>query len=269
MSKDVMVTEPEKVTRLERDMLRMPQAACTVRHHFSPGLYIRELRMPAGTIALGHYQRHAHMNILMQGACRVLNPEGHPIEMRAPLTFVGAPGRKVGLVMEDIVWLNVYPNPDDCQDIDALEARHLLKSPTYRTHQNEQDYVEMLTEAGVSAELVWEQSSRDDDCIPWPAGTYKVKVGDSKIAGKGLNCTADFEAGEVVAPAIWQGKRTPAGRYTNHSSNPNVEPLQRLDGNTYWVALRPISGCRGGQDGEEITIDYRQTVALALRRMDP
>jgi len=37
-------------------------------------------------------------------------------------------------------------------------------------------------------------------------------------------------------------------------------------GNEVWlVAVRPISGCKGGQDGEEITIDYRESLRLALQ----
>jgi hypothetical protein len=33
------------------------------------------------------------------------------------------------------------------------------------------------------------------------------------------------------------------------------------------VATRAITGCKGGDLGEEITIDYRQAISLAIRRI--
>jgi hypothetical protein len=264
-SMDVKVVDNEKVVRLERDMLKLPQAICSVRHLFAAGLYIRELTMPAGTIALGHAQRHEHMNVMLKGAVRVLDTQGQAIEMRAPLTFVGAPGRKVGYVVEDVVWLNIYPNPDDERDVEKLEARHIVKSPGFVEHAGASDYAAMLEECGVEQALVTAQTERTDDLTDWPAGAYKVKVGRSSIHGQGLIATGELEEGEVICPALFQGKRTPAGRYTNHSGTPNAVPTKGMDGNTYWVALRDIRGCRGGLDGEEITVDYRQTVAMTLR----
>jgi len=32
------------------------------------------------------------------------------------------------------------------------------------------------------------------------------------------------------------------------------------------VAKKAISGCQGGNLGQEITIDYRQAISLAIRR---
>ena len=39
------------------------------------------------------------------------------------------------------------------------------------------------------------------------------------------------------------------------------------NGNIDLVAIKDISGCCGGDLGEEITIDYRQAVSLAIRRI--
>jgi hypothetical protein len=40
----------------------------------------------------------------------------------------------------------------------------------------------------------------------------------------------------------------------------------RDNGDIDLMARRAIDGCRGGNLGEEITIDYRQSVRLSLRR---
>ena len=99
-----------------------------------------------------------------------------------------------------------------------------------------------------------------------PTGSWKVKTGSSVIEGKGLFATADIAAGELIAPARISGKRTIAGRYTNHAAAPNAEFQAAFPyGDINLVALRTIEGCRGGYDGEEITIDYRAAYALKMR----
>jgi hypothetical protein len=40
----------------------------------------------------------------------------------------------------------------------------------------------------------------------------------------------------------------------------------RDNGNIDLVAKKAINGCQGGNLGEEITIDYRQALSLAIRR---
>ena len=57
--------------------------------------------------------------------------------------------------------------------------------------------------------------------------------------------------------------RTPLGRYMNHSINPNAIG-KYIDGNIYVVATRYIKGDGSilGR-GDEITIDYRESMKLA------
>ena len=98
--------------------------------------------------------------------------------------------------------------------------------------------------------------------IPFPPGAYKCKIGRSHIDGRGLIATADIKAGEVIAPARIGACRTPAGRYTNHSADPNAVMVVVGD-RIMVVATRPITGCMGGFDGEEITVSYRAAIATA------
>ena len=100
-----------------------------------------------------------------------------------------------------------------------------------------------------------------------PHGNYKMMVANSKIDGKGVFATGNLESGEIIAPARLNGKRTPAGRYTNHSKNPNSIMILRDNNDIDLVAKKVIKGCQGGNLGEEITIDYRQALSLAIRRI--
>lgn len=258
------------VQQLEDEVMSEDQVDCPVIHRFGPGTYIREVHLPAGSVAVGHYQNFEHTNIMLQGRVTVLHDDGSTSELKAPLMFVGKPGRKIGYIHEDVVWLNVYATTET--NVEVLEAALLTKSETWTEHLDNEhklleyqdnDYEEMLNELGVTEELVREQSENLSDQIQLPFGHYKIKTGRSKIQGTGLMATADIAENEVIAPARINGYRTIAGRFTNHAKEPNAEMRVNRQGDIDLVAIKPIKGCRGGLDGEEITVDYRQALTTA------
>lgn len=279
---DVMPTvtyggREKKVDVLEREFLKYPQVDCPVVHRFGPGIYIREVTVPAGTLAIGHAQKFEHMNVFLKGRVTVINDDGSHTELVAPMTFVGKPGRKVGYVHEDMVWQNVYAT--DETDIATLEATYLDKSDGWQQCQlareatalltyeaDRDDYRDALDLYGFTEDIARQQSENQADQIPFPHGGYKVAVFPSKIEGKGLFATGAFMEGEVIAPARIAGKRTPAGRFTNHAKSPNAQMVMRSNGDIDLVATKAIKGCSGGDLGEEITIDYRAALSLQIRR---
>ena len=265
------------VDRAEAQLLTIEQADCPVAHHFGPGVYMRELTMRAGTLAIGHYQKHPHLNVMLSGRVSVIGESGEPTELAAPLTFTGQPGRKVGLVLADVVWLNVYPNPNDERDIDTLEAMWLDKSDTWKAADEARkavtqaasaadraDYAVMLAQYGFDQATGRAQTENTRDQCAMPDGWARVTIRPSCIEGLGVFLTSPAEAGETLAPGLIDGLRTPAGRYTNHSANPNAAMVLREPGRIDLVATRRINGCHGGDQGEEVTVDYRQV--LELRR---
>lgn len=259
----LLTNQAANIERLERAMLELPQVACDVVHSFAPGLYIRQVTLKADTLAIGHYQKTAHLNVMLSGRVTMIEPDGSHVERCAPLTFIGQPGRKVGYIHEDAVWLNIYATHET--DIETLEAQFIDKSLGWQEAQklitqdrvvDIEDFFAALKYLGVQPALVREQSQNMADQIPFPPGSYKVKVGPSRIEGHGLIATSAIAAGEVIAPARLGGLRTPAGRYTNHAMVPNAAMAACGNGDLELIALSDIAGCHGGQDGEEITIDY-------------
>jgi hypothetical protein len=101
------------------------------------------------------------------------------------------------------------------------------------------------------------------DHVKLPFGSYKFAIFDSKIQGKGLFASANIEEGEVIGVARIGNCRTPIGRFTNHSKTPNAYPRLNSQGGIDLVAKTCIMGSRGGLDGEEITVDYRQSRVTA------
>ena len=250
-------------------MLTHPQESCDVVHSFGPGIYVRQVTLKAGIFAVGHRQKQEHLNLMLTGRVTVIEDDGSHKDLVAPLMFTGKPGKKVGYIHEDCVWLNIYAT--DERDIGKLEEMLLDKSQAWGDSQrllacenyaDRADFDALLQDIGFTAELVRKQSEEASDQIPFPPGSYKVKVGPSSIEGSGLIATGSFGVGEFIAPARIDSFRTPAGRYTNHSKTPNAEMRLMFNGDISLVSLRCISGCMGGNDGEEITVDYRQALAV-------
>jgi hypothetical protein len=258
---------PDLIKSMELTMLKEDQVSCPVYHHFSPGIYIREVHLPAGTLAIGHKQKTVHLNVFLKGRVTMVNEDGSTYELSAPQIFTSQPGRKFGYIHEDVVWLNIYPTNET--DISTLEDTFLEKSDEWKENSpvmldkiaDREDYKKLLNDYGITEETVRFQSENKDDLIDFPSGTYCVGVFDSPIEGKGIFAMADIKEGELVAPARIGGMRTPAGRYTNHSMDPNAE-MRVCGGDILMYAVKNIKGCSGGLLGEEITTNYRKTIEL-------
>ncbi len=269
------VVDPAKIEQVESHLLDLPQVECPVVHHFGPGIYIREVTLPAGALAMGHAQKFDHLNIMLTGAVAMVGDDGQTKVLRAPMIFVGKPGRKLGYVLETCIWQNVYATEE--RDIDKLESMFLDKSATWQAHaevskqlesyhrrEDREDFDLIVKMSGFTHKTVRAQSENPHDQIQMPSGFgAKLTVRPSSIEGLGVFLSSPAEAGEVLAPARVLGYRTPAGRYTNHSKRPNAEFIKDDEGVIWLVATSRIAGCAGGNQGEEVTVDYRQALALS------
>lgn len=133
----------------EGEWLCLPPADIKTLHSFAPGMYIREMHVPAGTVVLGHEHLTDQLNILLKGSLDIVVSEGQTAHMTAPCVFVASAGiRKVAEFREDSVWLNVMPNPDNEQNIDVLDDRFIRKSATFLAHEKK------LTESNSNPTLI-------------------------------------------------------------------------------------------------------------------
>ncbi len=81
---------------------------CKITHHFAPGVYAREMWMPAGCLITGKIHMTEHLNILSQGKVSVSN-QGDSITMEAPYTFVSPVGTKRAIYAhEDSTWTTIH-----------------------------------------------------------------------------------------------------------------------------------------------------------------
>lgn len=111
----------DKVHFLVDHMGAMPQVDCPLKHHFAPGVYIREIFMPCGSVIIGKIHKTEHFNIIQKGAVTIAHEDGSRETLQAPLTFVSKPGvQKVLYIHEDTVWSTVHITSN--RDLDSLEA---------------------------------------------------------------------------------------------------------------------------------------------------
>lgn len=69
------------------------QIKLAVRHHFTAGLYARELTVPAGVMLVGALHRTQHLFVLLQGTI-IVNDGSGPREVSAPSISETQPGIK-------------------------------------------------------------------------------------------------------------------------------------------------------------------------------
>lgn len=109
----------DKINALLGSAKEFPVIQCEEKHHFGPGLYIKEVTMPTGAVVVGKPHKVEHMCIMLSGKMILVNEAGERKELVAPMTFVAQPGRKVAYILETVVFQNVYAT--DETDVEKLE----------------------------------------------------------------------------------------------------------------------------------------------------
>lgn len=228
----------DPVERIEAaGLAAVKQEEAPVFHRFAPGIYVREVHMRAGNVAVGHHHRHPHLNVMLTGVL-ILHTRDGPVVLRAPQTFVSETGRKVATIVEDVIWQNIYAT--DLTDIDALDAWMFDKSAV----------VEVVEAA--TADPLEDQP----EAPPWPMDAVSPPMGCAMRSG-GLTATAPYEAGAILGPAA-------LGRVCRHSRTPSAR-LERLSGGAMVLATtRRLAGCVGGSKGDAVTVDFH-AAARVLR----
>ena len=118
-----------KVEELEASMLAMDSPLIAkgnsdlfpLKHSFSEGIYVREMFMQKGGLVIGKLYKISHTWFLLTGEITVATDEG--VNHFVAPCYVHAPEgtKRVIQALEDSIFVNVYPNPDNITDIETLE----------------------------------------------------------------------------------------------------------------------------------------------------
>jgi hypothetical protein len=111
-----------QIEHLESHLIGLPQTEIPATHRFAPGLYMREIRVPAGTLMTGRVHRFEHVSVMVSGAMTTL-VDGEMKRIEGYHPFIAPAGTKrVGYTHTEVVWLTVHLNPDELRDIEQIEA---------------------------------------------------------------------------------------------------------------------------------------------------
>jgi len=258
---DFALPMAKKVTALQNELLKMPQADIVTTHTFLLGIYERAITIPAWTVLTGAEHKTSYRVRLEKGTIAVNTDDGVKV-FTAPCEFESKAGmQRAGRVFdEEVVWVDIYDNPDNCTDLAVLEDRLYvapkcgLADSRTDVQKAQIDYGLFLHQLGITDADVAKIAQIESDLIDMPEGFF-VELKPSSIHGLGLFATKDFEAGDTVCPGRLDGKRTPGGRFINHSLNGNIRP-ELVGDNIFAVASRKITA------GDELLVDYRASMRV-------
>lgn len=112
----------EIIRAFQKELMKLPQAEVETKHHFSNGIYAREMIVNADTVMVGKMHKTEHINVLSKGKLVVLTESGLE-ELSAPCIIVSPPGTKrIGYTLTDVIWTTFHSNPTDTQNLEELES---------------------------------------------------------------------------------------------------------------------------------------------------
>lgn len=111
----------EKSIRTDLEPVELP-----VKHHFSKGVYARELSIPAGTVLVGKVHLFDNLNVVLRGRIAIYTEAGLR-EFEAGDVIVSPAGvKRAGYAIEDTVWMTVHGT--DETDVDLIEQQFVANS---------------------------------------------------------------------------------------------------------------------------------------------
>lgn len=109
-------------------MVTMPQAELVTEHQFSPGMYMRKLYRPAGTLIVGKVHKEPHFFLCAKGEIIAWTESGMK-RLQAGDVIESKPGTKrVTLAVTDAIGITIHRT--DKTDLDEIEAELIEPDPS-------------------------------------------------------------------------------------------------------------------------------------------
>jgi hypothetical protein len=118
----------ETFDEFEAHLASFPPASMPVRHRFTPGLYIREILIPAGTVLTSMEHKTEHPFVISDGLIEVISATEGRVTYAAPHTGITRPGtRRILHALEDTVWTTFHVT--DETDVEKIGEAILVPNP--------------------------------------------------------------------------------------------------------------------------------------------
>ena len=111
---------------IENRMKELKTIEIEPEHIFAGGVYIRQIKIPKGTLIVGKRHRNATCNILMSGEMVLYVGNGEPpVKLRGPFLFEsGKHVKKLFYCTEESVFMTVHPSEPAA--VEDLEDRFII-----------------------------------------------------------------------------------------------------------------------------------------------
>ena len=109
----------EAIQQAQDVMATMPQVEIPVTHHFSDGIYGREIFIPKGTLFTGKIHKQTDLSCCLSGLCEILTPHGW-VKCETGDVILSRKGTKpLARALEDTRWMTSHATT--LTDLDELE----------------------------------------------------------------------------------------------------------------------------------------------------
>ena len=115
----------DQIKKLQEMMLPIQSEQPEPKHLFAPGMYLRELTVPAGMLMVGKIHKHAHFLMVLKGKAEVVSEFGRMVVEAGHVSVSPAGVKRVVLAIEDTQFITVHVNKSDTQDLADIEAEHI------------------------------------------------------------------------------------------------------------------------------------------------
>jgi len=97
------------IDEFEAAIIDGPRVDCPVTNRFTPGMYIREIFMPAGSFVTSMEHKTEHPFVISKGKVMVTSENEGQVIYEAPHLGITAPGTRRALyIIEDTVWTTFH-----------------------------------------------------------------------------------------------------------------------------------------------------------------
>lgn len=255
----------ERVRELEAELIKQPQVDLSTTHVVHGGMCARTIFIPAGTVLTGALTNCDNICII-HGDITVTTDEGTKRLEGFNVLPAQAGFKRAGWTHADTHWTTVFATEKtEIADIERemTDEDYMLQTQrdgiTYfkvaKAIEVTDDFDLFLKELNINVEMMNAMMQYTGDLVVTDECLIHLEKRASSIHGTGVFARHNLHEGMRIAPAQTNQMRAVAGRFTNHSPDPNAYFLKTDEG-IDMHALRDI------EMGEEITINYRQAASV-------
>jgi hypothetical protein len=125
----------ETIDQFEAALAEYPAVDCPVVHRFTPGLYIRQTTIPAGTLVTSAEHKTEHPFVITQGEIEVISENEGAVVYKAPFHGTTKPAtRRMLRAITDVVWTTFHVTKETDLEKIAEEILTPHSNPLLENH---------------------------------------------------------------------------------------------------------------------------------------